>query len=125
MNQVIKAFAEAEAYPGPSLIIAYAQCILHRVDMRTGFELHQHAVDAGFWPLYRFSPAVREWASSRSRRFQSADRRCDGFHVMYQQNRFRILRSVDPDRAELLARALRDDIAMRWKMLAQWTQFGL
>jgi hypothetical protein len=44
---------------------------------------------------------------------------------MYQQNRFRILRSVDPDRAELLARALRDDIAMRWKMLAQWTQFGL
>ena len=58
--QAVKAFAEAEAWPGPSLIIAYSTCIAHGIDMRTSMT-HQHdAVRSGYWPLYRFHPGLDE-----------------------------------------------------------------
>ena len=54
--QTVQAFQEAEAYPGPSLIIAYSHCIAHGYDLRTGCEQQKLAVDTGYWPLYRFDP---------------------------------------------------------------------
>ncbi len=54
--QTVKAFLEAEAYPGPSLIIAYSHCIAHGYDMAFGTEQQKLAVDSGVWPLYRFDP---------------------------------------------------------------------
>ncbi len=59
-NQVIKALAEAEAYPGPSLVIAYATCINHGIDMSNGQEEMKKAVDAGYWQLYRYNPALSD-----------------------------------------------------------------
>ena len=59
-NQVIKAIAEAEAYHGPSLIIAYATCINHGIDMSKGMLETKKAVDAGYWQLYRYNPALVE-----------------------------------------------------------------
>ena len=59
-NQVIKAIAEAEAYPGPSLIIAYATCINHGIDMSNGMAETKKAVDAGYWQLYRYNPALAD-----------------------------------------------------------------
>ena len=60
-NQLLKAITEAEAYPGPSLIIAYAPCINHGI--KAGMDQVQaemkRAVDAGYWPLYRFNPAKK------------------------------------------------------------------
>ena len=56
-QQTLKAFLEAEAYEGPSLIIAYSHCIAHGIDMRKGLEQQKAAVDCGFWPLYRYNPA--------------------------------------------------------------------
>ncbi|HEY0867555.1 MAG TPA: pyruvate:ferredoxin (flavodoxin) oxidoreductase, partial [Fimbriimonas sp.] len=56
-SQTIKAFREADAHDGPSLIIAYAHCIAHDIDMRKGFEQQKLAVESGYWPLYRFNPA--------------------------------------------------------------------
>ena len=54
--QTLKAFLEAEAYPGPSLIIAYSHCIAHGYDMAFGLEHQKLAADSGYWPLYRFDP---------------------------------------------------------------------
>ncbi|HXM58000.1 MAG TPA: pyruvate:ferredoxin (flavodoxin) oxidoreductase, partial [Candidatus Dormibacteraeota bacterium] len=54
--QTVKAIAEAEAHPGPSLVIAYAHCIAHGIDMTTGMSHQRQAVDSGYWPLYRYDP---------------------------------------------------------------------
>ncbi|MET3108957.1 pyruvate-ferredoxin/flavodoxin oxidoreductase [Oxalobacteraceae bacterium GrIS 2.11] len=59
-QQTLLAFREAEAYPGPSLILAYSQCIAHGIDMRHGMKQQELAVASGFWPLIRFNPALRE-----------------------------------------------------------------
>lgn len=59
-NQVLKAIAEAEAYHGPSLIIAYATCINHGIDMSNGMAEEDKAVKAGYWQLYRFNPELKD-----------------------------------------------------------------
>jgi pyruvate-ferredoxin/flavodoxin oxidoreductase len=56
MSQTTQALLEAEAYPGPSLIIAYSHCIAHGYDMANGAKQQKLAVDSGVWPLYRFDP---------------------------------------------------------------------
>ncbi len=58
MNQLVKAFLEAEAYPGPSIIIAYSPCIMHGIDMGLSSAEAKKAVQAGYWPLYRYNPAL-------------------------------------------------------------------
>jgi pyruvate-ferredoxin/flavodoxin oxidoreductase len=58
-QQTLQAFREAEAYPGPSLILAYSQCIAHGIDMRLGMQQQALAVACGYWPLIRFSPSMR------------------------------------------------------------------
>ena len=58
-QQTLEAFREAEAYPGPSLIIAYSQCIAHGIDMRFGMKQQDLAVASGYWPLIRYNPAMR------------------------------------------------------------------
>ena len=57
-QQTLRAFLEAEAYDGPSLIIAYSHCINHGIDMRKGLEQQNLAVQSGIWPLYRYNPAL-------------------------------------------------------------------
>ena len=58
-QQTLQAFREAEAYDGPSLILAYCQCIAHGIDMRFGMKQQQLAVASGYWPLIRYNPAMR------------------------------------------------------------------
>ena len=69
--QTVRAFLEAEAYPGPSIIIAYSHCIAHGYDMAHGLDQQKLAVDTGYWPLYRFDPTAdarrREPGSSSTR----------------------------------------------------------
>ncbi len=59
-QQTLHAFLEAEAYDGPSLIIAYSHCIAHGIDMRKGLEQQRLAVQSGYWPLYRYNPALAD-----------------------------------------------------------------
>jgi pyruvate-ferredoxin/flavodoxin oxidoreductase len=59
-QQTLQAFREAEAYPGPSLIIAYSPCIAHGINMEKSLEQQEMAVKSGYWPLYRFNPTLRE-----------------------------------------------------------------
>jgi pyruvate-ferredoxin/flavodoxin oxidoreductase len=58
-QQTLLAFREAEAYEGPSLILAYSQCIAHGIDMQFGMKQQQLAVASGYWPLFRYNPAMR------------------------------------------------------------------
>ena len=75
--QTVKAFAEAEAWPGPSLIIAYSTCIAHGIDMTTSMSHQQDAVRSGYWPLYRYQPGrptstrTRSSSTARTRRSRS------------------------------------------------------
>ena len=59
-QQTLLAFREAEAYPGPSLILAYSHCIAHGIDMRFGMKQQDLAVASGYWPLFRYNPAMRD-----------------------------------------------------------------
>ncbi len=59
-TQTVKAFLEAEAYPGPSLIISYGHCIAHGIDMAKGMTQQRLAVESGYWPLYRFDPKLSD-----------------------------------------------------------------
>ena len=65
-QQTLQAFREAEAYDGPSLILAYSHCIAHGIDMRFGMKQQDLAVASGYWPLFRFNPTMRTSARTRS-----------------------------------------------------------
>jgi len=124
MNQAVKAFVEAEAYDGPSLIIAYAQCIAHGIDMKKGNDLQKDAVEGGFWPLFRFNPDNARMGKQPLQLDSKAPTQ-DIEKCMYQQNRFRMLRAANPERAEELLKLMREDVQTRWKMYEQMAQFDI
>ncbi len=115
MTQTVKAFQEAEAYNGPSIIIAYSHCIAHGINMTTANDLHKDAVHGGFWPLYRFNPADAVNGKSALHLDSKAPDQ-DIADFMYKQNRFRVLRQADPQRANELLEYMREDVANRWKV---------
>lgn len=63
-QQTLQAFREAEAYDGPSLILAYSHCIAHGIDMQFGMKQQDLAVASGYWPLFRYNPAMRAFGSN-------------------------------------------------------------
>ncbi|HSB88406.1 MAG TPA: pyruvate:ferredoxin (flavodoxin) oxidoreductase [Anaerolineales bacterium] len=124
MTQLVKALREAEAYHGPSLVIAYAHCINHGIDMRTGTDLHKDAVETGFWPLYRYNPDLAAQGKNPLQLDSKApERGVEEF--MYKQTRFVSLRQSDPARAEDLLALARRDVAQRWKYLEQMASLDL
>jgi pyruvate-ferredoxin/flavodoxin oxidoreductase len=124
MAQTVKAFREAEAYDGPSLIIAYSHCIAHGVDMGTATDLHKDAAESGFWPLYRYDPRLADEGRNPLQLDSKAPTKSvDGF--VAKQNRFRALRATDPKRADRLLEALRQDVITRWKFYEQMANLDL
>ncbi len=124
MTQMVKAFQEAEAYDGPSLIIAYAHCIAHGIDMTTATDLHKDAEQSGFWPLFRFDPRLTE-EGRNPLQLDSRPPSEDIEEFAYKQNRFRSLRAADPARAEMLLESLRGDVIARWKFYEQMANLDL
>ncbi|HET7011184.1 MAG TPA: pyruvate:ferredoxin (flavodoxin) oxidoreductase [Anaerolineales bacterium] len=124
MTQLVKAMREAEAFHGPSLVIAYAHCINQGVDMRTGTDLHKDAVETGFWPLYRFNPELT--ASGKNPLQLDSKAPSKGVEdFMYKQTRFASLRQSDPKRAEALLESARKDVVARWKFFEQMANLDL
>ncbi|KAB8144843.1 pyruvate:ferredoxin (flavodoxin) oxidoreductase [Chloroflexia bacterium SDU3-3] len=97
-QQTLKAFQEAEAYDGPALIIAYAHCIAHGIDMRMGLSQQKLAVQSGHWPLFRFNPDLE--AKSMSLDSKAASVPLEDY--LYNETRYRQLRDSDPERAAML-----------------------
>jgi pyruvate-ferredoxin/flavodoxin oxidoreductase len=119
-TQTVKTFLEAESYDGPSLIIAYAHCIAHGVDMSHGLEQQSRAVASGHWPLFRYDPR-RSGPGARPFVLDSKAPSLDFSEFAAAETRFR--RLADADSAALAA-AARADITARWKIyqaLAQAT----
>ncbi|NPV76513.1 MAG: pyruvate:ferredoxin (flavodoxin) oxidoreductase [Anaerolineae bacterium] len=120
-QHTLRAFLEADAYPGPSLIIAYSHCISHGIDMRKGLEQQKLAVLSGIWPLYRYNPAL----IAQGQNPLSLDSKEPSIPVedyAYNETRYRMLLQSDEIRAEQLMRAARDDVRKRWELYRQMAE---
>ena len=104
-QHTLLALREAEAYPGPALIIAYSHCIAHGFDLRHGMKQQDLASASGYWPLFRFNPAMRS-AGERPFRLDSPRPTIALKDYAYNELRYRALAGLDPDAAQtLLAQA--------------------
>ncbi len=116
--QTIRAFHEADSYEGPSLLIAFSQCIAHGIDMATGMTHQKDMVKSGYWPLYRYDPRLAH----------------DGGHPFHldshkptlpftkfaeKEGRYAMLERSDPKRAEELFDLAQKDIDERWHFYEQ------
>ena len=99
--QTLKAFLEAESYPGPSLIIAYSHCIAHGIDMTKGLEQQKLAVQSGLWPIYRYDPRLIE-EGKNPLIIDSKEPTIRPQEYMYNETRYRMLVQSDEARAEML-----------------------
>jgi len=117
-NQTVKAFVEAEAYPGPSLIIAYAHCIAHGINMTAGYEEQKKAVACGHWPLYRFDPRLKEQGKNPLQ-LDSKAPTIDFQEYAYGENRYRTLKQSKPDMAAKLLKLATKDAVERYALMEQ------
>jgi len=111
----VKAFLEAEAFDGPSLIIAYSHCIAHGYDMVHGMDQQKAAVNSGYWPLFRYNP---ELAAQNKNPFQ-LDSRAPSIGLkeyIYNETRYTMLVKSNPEEAKKLFDLAQQDVGMRWKL---------
>jgi pyruvate-ferredoxin/flavodoxin oxidoreductase len=116
--QTLKAFIEAEAYDGPSLIIAYSHCISHGFDLRNGLEQQDLAVKSGHWPLYRYNPALVH-DGKNPLQIDSRDPTVSMEDYAYNETRYRVLLQHDEERAEKLMKLAKADTKGRWNLYQQ------
>jgi pyruvate-ferredoxin/flavodoxin oxidoreductase len=116
--QTLRAFMEADAYDGPSLILAYSHCIAHGIDMSKGLDQQKLAVQAGSWPLYRYNPAM----IAEGQNPLKLDSKAPSIQVSdyaYNETRYRMLLQSDENRAEMLMKLAQKDAASRWQLYEQ------
>ncbi|MBS3029335.1 MAG: pyruvate:ferredoxin (flavodoxin) oxidoreductase [Dolichospermum sp. DET50] len=114
-EHTLKAFLEAEAFDGPSIIIAYSHCIAHGIDMTKGLQQQKALVDSGRWLLYRYNPALQEQGKNPLQ----LDMKAPSESVeksMYQENRFKMLTKSKPEVAKLLLEQAQAEVNARWEM---------
>jgi pyruvate-ferredoxin/flavodoxin oxidoreductase len=122
-QQTLKAFKEAEAYNGPSLILAYSPCIAHGYDMQKSLEHSDLAVKSGLWPLYRFDPRLADEGKnplqldSRAPRIPLKD-------FAYNETRYRMLVQKNEERAERLMEQAQEGINERWTLYQQMSEMN-
>ncbi|WP_039903749.1 pyruvate:ferredoxin (flavodoxin) oxidoreductase [Acetobacter tropicalis] len=97
-EQAVIAMREAEAYDGPSLVLAYSQCIAHGIDMSTGMKQQARAVASGYWPLFRFDPTMRKNGLNPFR-LDSTRPRIPLKDYAYRELRYKILSRTHPEAA--------------------------
>jgi pyruvate-ferredoxin/flavodoxin oxidoreductase len=115
--QTIKAFREAEAWSGPSLLLAYSTCIAHGVDMRQSMNRMDLAVKTGYWPLFRFHPGEEE--GTRPFRLDSKAPSRPLRDFLSTEGRYAVLERSDPGRSEQLRAAAEQDVRERWHYYEQ------
>lgn len=115
--QTVKAFHEAAAWPGPSLLLAYSTCIAHGVDMRDSMKRQDLAVRTGYWPLFRYHPA--EAAGTQPFRLDSKAPSLPLRDMLSTEGRFSMLERSDPERSALLHGQLQREVTERWSYYEQ------
>jgi pyruvate-ferredoxin/flavodoxin oxidoreductase len=114
-SHVVKAFQEAEAHEGPSIIIAYSSCIAHGYDLVHGLEQQKLAVQSGYWPLMRYNPALRNEGKNP---FQ-LDSRAPSIRLKdytYREARYTMLARSNPELAAQLLKEAQDDVERQWRV---------
>jgi len=114
--QTVRAFLEAEAYDGPSIIIAYSHCIAHGINMAKGMTNQKVATESGYWPLYRYNPLLAMKGENPFKLDSKAPKlRFSDFSSL--ETRYRMLGKSHPDAAKKLAALAQQDINTRWAAL--------
>lgn len=114
-EHTLKAFLEAEAYDGPSLIIAYSHCIAHGINMQTAMTHQKTIVESGRWLLYRYNPTLRATGQNPLHLDSGRPKKTVG-ESMYAENRFKMLTKSKPEDAQRLLQAAQADVDLRWQM---------
>jgi Pyruvate/2-oxoacid:ferredoxin oxidoreductase gamma subunit len=110
----LKAILEAEAFDGPSLVIAYSHCIAHGYDLRDGLQQQKKAVLSGYWPLYRFDPRLPQ-----PLQLDSKAPTIPLEEYAYAEGRYRMLQQTNPERVEWLMEAAQNYVHARWARYEQ------
>jgi pyruvate-ferredoxin/flavodoxin oxidoreductase len=113
-EQTLRVFREAEAYDGPSLVIAYSHCIAHGIEMRSGLDQQYRAVASGYWPLIRYDPMVRS-AGGNPFLLDSPRPRIGLEAYTRQELRYTSLANSDPAEAERLGGLAQTAVTQRWE----------
>ncbi|MGA5298293.1 pyruvate:ferredoxin (flavodoxin) oxidoreductase [Nucisporomicrobium flavum] len=122
-QQTLRALREAEAYPGPSLVIAYSHCIAHGIDMRKGMDQQHRAVASGYWPLMRYDPVLRA-AGENPFLLDSPRPRLPLSAYTERELRFRQLGRTDPAEAERLAVLAQEEVDRHWQVYEEMAARG-
>ncbi|MGI6740736.1 MAG: pyruvate:ferredoxin (flavodoxin) oxidoreductase [Brevefilum sp.] len=117
-RQTLQAIREAEAYDGPSLIIAYSHCIAHGINMTLGLQQQDLAVKAGLWPLYRYNPELGAQGQNPLS-IDSKEPTVPVEEYAYNETRYRMLLQSNEERAEMLMAKAKRDAASRWTLYQQ------
>ena len=117
--QSVKALLEADAWPGPSLVIAYSTCVAHGIDMSRSMQHQKDAVKSGYWPLYRFRPT--ETRDGQPFKLDSREPSMPVQEFLANEARFAILSRTHPERAERLRDLVQADVDERWRYYEQLT----
>ncbi|MCC7181270.1 MAG: pyruvate:ferredoxin (flavodoxin) oxidoreductase [Acidobacteria bacterium] len=120
-QQTLDALREAEAYDGPSLVLAYSHCIAHGIDMRQGLDQQQRAVHSGYWPLVRYNPELRA-AGERPFTLDSVRPTLPFRAYAERELRYRMLLLSDPPRGEALLKAAQEAVDRKWKQYEDLAQ---
>ncbi len=118
-QQTVRAFLEADAYDGPSILVAYSHCIAHGYDMVHGLDQQHKAVQAGHWPLFRYNPALVATGVNPLH----LDSKAPSLPLQQYTNnetRYTMLVHSDPAAAKALADLAQHDVAERWRLYAHW-----
>jgi len=114
-EHTLRAFLEAEAYQGPSLIIAYSHCIAHGINMTTAMRNQKAAVDTGQWLLYRFNPD-KAAQGENPLHLDSREPKLPVNNYLLMENRFKMLLKTQPEKAKDLFKEAQNDITSRWSL---------
>ena len=120
-TQTVRAFLEAEAFKGPSLLLAFSHCIAHGYDLMHGMEQQKFAVQTGYWPLLRYHPELIH----QGRNPLQLDSRAPSMPLeryMYNETRFTLLNNSQPQRAKELLELAQEDVDYRWKLYESLAQ---
>jgi len=123
-TQTIKAFLEAEAYDGPSLIIAYSHCIAHGFNLVHGMEQQKAAVKSGYWPLMRYNPKLAK-EGKNPLQLDSKAPSLPLEEYVYNETRYTMLVHSNPEAAKMLLEDAKKDVQARWRMYEHWAKMKM
>ncbi|HTR82555.1 MAG TPA: pyruvate:ferredoxin (flavodoxin) oxidoreductase [Bacteroidota bacterium] len=116
--QTVKTFLEAEAYDGPSIIIAYAHCIAHGINMKFGLESQKAAVESAHWPLFRYNPELAKQGQNPFK-LDSKAPKIKFEEYAYKEIRYKMLTKSAPEEAKRLLKLAQEDVTSRWHYYEQ------